>query len=170
MTFGPSGDSLKSSRGRFLVYLRVLLAAAAIFALDYLTKMLATSSLTQAQSVSVIPNIFHFTLVLNDGVAFGLLKDKADIFIPVSLGAIAFIVLYIRRAAFINAATTAALGLILGGALGNLVDRIRFGYVIDFLDFRVWPVFNIADSAISIGAGILILSMLINVKCQSLPD
>ena len=162
MTFGPSGDSLKDRRGKFLIYVRVFLVAIAIFALDALTKMLATSSLTRVQSVSVIPNIFHFTLVLNDGVAFGLLKDKADIFIPVSLGAMAFIILYIRRSVFINAATTLALGLILGGSAGNLIDRIRFGYVIDFLDFRVWPVFNIADSAISIGAGILILSLILN--------
>ena len=162
MTFGPSGDSLKDRRGKFLIYVRVLVAATAIFALDALTKMLAVNSLTQVQSVSVIPNIFHFTLVLNDGVAFGLLKDKADIFIPVSLGAMAFIILYIRRSVFINAATTLALGLILGGAAGNLIDRIRFGYVIDFLDFRIWPVFNIADSAISIGAGILILSLILN--------
>jgi len=162
MTFGPSGDSLKDGRGKFLIYVRVLVAATAIFALDALTKMLAVNSLTQVQSVSVIPNIFHFTLVLNDGVAFGLLKDKADIFIPVSLGAMAFIILYIRRSVFINAATTLALGLILGGAAGNLIDRIRFGYVIDFLDFRIWPVFNIADSAISIGAGILILSLILN--------
>lgn len=162
MTFGPSGDSLKDRRGKFLIYVRVLVAATAILALDALTKMLAASSLTHVQSVSVIPNIFHFTLVLNDGVAFGLLKDKADVFIPVSLGAIAFIILYVRRSVFINAATTLALGLILGGAAGNLIDRIRFGYVIDFLDFRVWPVFNIADSAISIGAGILILSLVLN--------
>ena len=162
MTFGPSGDSLKDRRGKFLIYVRVFLVAIAIFALDALTKMLAASSLTRVQSVSVIPNIFHFTLVLNDGVAFGLLKDKADIFIPVSLGAMAFIILYIRRSVFINAATTLALGLILGGSAGNLMDRIRFGYVIDFLDFRIWPVFNIADSAISIGAGILILSLILN--------
>jgi signal peptidase II len=162
MTSGPSGESLKDRRGKFLIYVRVFLVAIAIFALDALTKMLATSSLTRVQSVSVIPNIFHFTLVLNDGVAFGLLKDKADIFIPVSLGAIAFIILYIRRSVFINAATTLALGLILGGSAGNLIDRIRFGYVIDFLDFRIWPVFNIADSAISVGAGILILSLILN--------
>ena len=74
----------------------------------------------------------------------------------------ALIIMYAWRCRAMTLSMSLALGFILGGAAGNLVDRIRSGYVIDFLDFRIWPVFNIADSAITIGAGLLILNLFLN--------
>ena len=124
---------------------------------DRLTKIAASRLLELDRPVSVIPNIFNLTLTSNTGAAFGLLKDHRILFLSLSVFVIIFILIYAMRHKSMPIATAAALGLVLGGAVGNMVDRIRLGYVIDFLDFRIWPVFNIADSSICIGAGMLIL-------------
>jgi len=131
--------------------LRVFLIAALVFAADRLTKYLVIRSLAPGRTIGIIPDIFHITTVFNSGTAFGLLKNCTVFFIVFSFAAIALMLLIIFRASRLNMPSTVSLALILGGAAGNLVDRLKFGYVIDFLDFRVWPVFNIADSAITIG-------------------
>ncbi len=148
----------------------VFLAAALVFIADRLTKYVIVNSLSAAESIRVIPGIFHVTLVLNNGAAFGIFRNMGVAFILMTFVAVVLILLYVLRSKAMSAPLAAAFGLILGGALGNLVDRIKFGYVIDFLDFRVWPVFNIADSAITIGAAILVLNIFLNVKCQSTND
>ncbi len=132
-----------------------------IFSLDQLTKFLITKTLFLHQSVPVINGIFHITLVRNPGAAFGMLKNQLYLFILTSIGAIILILLDLKghRGKKLNIYSL-ALSFILAGALGNLVDRIRFGCVIDFLDFRIWPVFNIADSAITVGAVLLGWSIL----------
>jgi len=123
---------------------------------DRLTKLLATQNLLLNQSVPLIKGIFHLTLIHNRGAAFGILKNQIPLFIFISILAVILIYLALRnnkykKYSFYNI----SLALILAGALGNLIDRLRLGYVIDFLDFRIWPVFNIADSAITIGAVLL---------------
>ena len=128
--------------------------------LDRITKIASCISLSPGQSVKVLPDIFHITLVLNKGSAFGLFKEGRPFFIASSIIAIIFIVLYVWKNKIMSPILRLGLGLILGGAAGNLIDRLRFGYVIDFLDFRVWPVFNVADSAITVGVAILILKVL----------
>jgi len=128
--------------------------------LDRITKIASCISLSPGQSVKVLPDIFHITLVLNKGSAFGLFKEGRPFFIASSVIAIIFIVLYVWKNKIMSPILRLGLGLILGGAAGNLIDRLRFGYVIDFLDFRVWPVFNVADSAITVGVAILILKVL----------
>ena len=131
------------------------LVASLLFVLDRATKIVAVSNMSYGQSIKILPNIFHFTFILNNGTAFGLFKGANAMLAIFSVLVIALIIFYVlknKALAFIN---SLALGLILGGALGNLFDRVRFGYVIDFLDFRIWPVFNIADSAITIGTVIL---------------
>ena len=140
----------------------VFLVAALVFIADRLTKYVIVNSLSAAESIRVIPGIFHVTLVLNNGAAFGIFRNMGAMFILMTFVAVVLILLYVLKSKAMSAPVTAAFGLILGGALGNLVDRIKFGYVIDFLDFRVWPVFNIADSAITIGAAILVLSIVTN--------
>ncbi len=101
----------------------------------------------------MISGVFHLTLVYNRGAAFGMLKNQIPLFIFVSLAAIVLIFVNLKKDnSFLN---RISLSLILAGALGNLVDRIFLGHVVDFLDFRIWPVFNIADSAITIGAILL---------------
>jgi signal peptidase II len=125
-----------------------------ILSLDQLTKAAAVSNLIPGSSLDVVKGVFALTLIFNRGAAFGLLKDQAYIFVFISLAA----VLLISRALKDKKTTglyRLSLVLILSGALGNLIDRLRLGYVIDFLDFHIWPVFNLADSAITIGALLL---------------
>ncbi len=142
-------------------FARVLLFSTAfcIYIADRAAKLVALKAMSVGQSIKVIPNILHITLVFNNGAAFGLLKDRAAFFVLVSAFVITFIILFAWRHKGMSGLLAVALGLILGGSLGNLVDRMTFGYVIDFFDFRVWPVFNIADSGITVGVGMLALSV-----------
>ena len=142
----------------------VFFTAALTFLSDRLTKYFVVRSVSDTGPVRIIPGIFHITLVMNNGAAFGMLKDKAALFVFVAMLAISLIIFYALRSGPMKAHVASALGLILGGASGNLVDRLLFGYVIDFLDFRVWPVFNLADSAITIGAAILVLGILSEIR------
>lgn len=111
-------------------------------------------------SIPVIQDVFHITFVLNPGAAFGILAHQRSFFIVMG---IVIVILgglfspYIRRQCRIFRCGTA---LLLGGALGNLIDRMRFGHVIDFFDFRIWPVFNIADIAIVVGVAAIIYAIL----------
>ncbi|MDD5595344.1 MAG: signal peptidase II [Candidatus Omnitrophica bacterium] len=128
----------------------------AILFLDQASKFLFTKFLNLNQSFPVVPGIFHFTLVHNRGAAFGILRGQVFLFILTSFVAVVLIYLNLKDKRRENSFLfNFSLALILAGGLGNLIDRIRVGYVIDFLDFRIWPVFNIADSAITIGAIIL---------------
>lgn len=138
----------------------IFLTATLVFVADRLSKYVAVNSLAAGESIRVIPGVFHITLVLNSGAAFGLLKNWAVFFILFSLLAIALIILFIANSSGMSLMLATSLALILGGAAGNLVDRLKFGYVIDFLDFRIWPVFNIADSAISIGIVLLAAALI----------
>lgn len=127
-----------------------------ILALDALSKFLAVETLSLHQSLPVIKGIFHLTLVYNRGAAFGILKNQTPFLIFTSLLAIVLIYIYLKdKRKQYPPFFKFALILILAGALGNLADRLLFGYVIDFLDFRIWPVFNLADSSITIGALLL---------------
>lgn len=141
-----------------------VIVALAVLALDRITKIIAQSLLSPGDSVRIIPGIFHTTLVLNNGTAFGLFKGMNMIFILVSAAAIACIILYMRKNRPVGSVPSFAFGLILGGASGNLFDRIMFGHVIDFFDFRIWPVFNVADSCITIGI-ILLAWKILRHKC-----
>ena len=132
---------------------------------DRLTKYILLKNLSEGESVRVIPGIFHITLVFNSGAAFGFLKGRSAFFMILTTLVIALICLYIWRGECRDLPMLVALSLILGGAIGNLIDRAAFGYVIDFLDFRIWPVFNIADSAITIGAFILAIRLIFDKRC-----
>lgn len=140
---------------RFRAWARFLTISMAVFAIDRLAKLMVSASLVSGQSVPVAPGIFHLTLVHNTGAAFGLMQDGRIFFIIVSILAVIFSIQYIWKNRDAGLISLMAFGLITGGALGNLFDRIKYTYVIDFLDFRIWPVFNIADSCITIGAVLL---------------
>jgi len=136
--------------------LLAFLIIASIIIIDQITKILVERNFMEFQSIGIIENIFHLTYVPNYGAAFGILKNKTLFFIVISfivIIGILILLLYIPNQRNI---LKFALVLQAGGAMGNLIDRIRLGYVIDFLDFRIWPVFNIADMAIVIGALLLI--------------
>lgn len=130
---------------------RLGLIIAAVVAVDRLTKIWAMSWLYPRSSVPVT-RFFHLTYVENTGAAFGMMQGANAFFIAVSIGLLGGILWLRRRPEAVGRWSQLALALVAGGALGNLYDRVVFGHVIDFLDFRVWPVFNAADSCISVGA------------------
>lgn len=136
---------------------------ALILSLDQISKYLIVKKLFLHQSIPVIKGIFHLTLVYNRGAAFGILKNQIYLFVLVSVFSIFLVFSALRGCGFKKPSIySLSLACILAGALGNLIDRLVFGYVIDFIDFRVWPVFNIADSAITVGAFLLGWCILFN--------
>lgn len=126
-------------------------ALALIFVLDRLTKIWAISWLMPRGSVPVLP-FFHLTYVENTGAAFGIGFQRNTLFTAVSVSLLAVLFYLMKAWTSKNRWLSAGLVLVAGGALGNLYDRLAFGYVIDFLDFLVWPVFNVADSCVTVGA------------------
>ncbi len=145
-------------QGREIVRAMLLwLILIVILVLDQAAKYLASINLLEGETIPVINGIFHITLVHNRGAAFGLFQAHSGVFVVLSI-IVASLILYLNYR-WVNKGTlvTCVLALIVGGAVGNLIDRIRLGYVVDFLDFRIWPVFNVADSAISIGTIVLII-------------
>jgi len=150
-------QNARRSQGDIVIFLSGVLA---VIILDRLSKNYFSGLLDLNESINVIPNIFRFTLVHNTGIAFGFFRDCGAVFIiiPVILtGLLIYNIYYYRNSPHLSRLYIVAFSLILGGAIGNLIDRISLGFVIDFIDFRVWPVFNIADSAITIGAGLILI-------------
>ena len=146
----------KRQRIDILIFLAGVLG---VVGLDRLTKVCFSDFLGINESLAIIKGFFHFTLVHNTGIAFGLFKDSGSVFvvIPIILTVLLiYNIYYYRNTEYLSRLYIVAFSLILGGAIGNLIDRIVLGYVVDFIDFRIWPVFNIADSAITIGAGIIL--------------
>ncbi len=133
----------------------LFIALCAVVFLDRLTKFLVLSSLQDKGSVAIIPGIFHLTFTVNSGAAFSILSGKNTFLIFLSLMVIIFII-YSYFKLKPTRITSVGVGLILGGAISNLLDRFLFSGIVDFIDFRVFPVFNIADSGISIGVIMLI--------------
>ncbi|QXM05851.1 signal peptidase II [Crassaminicella indica] len=132
-------------------YLLVLL----IVILDQASKVMVQSKFLVNESVPIIKNIFHLTYVQNVGAAFGILKNQKMFFILMTIFVIGGIVLFLHKHKNWHKLVPYSLSLIVGGAIGNLIDRVRLGYVVDFFDFRIWPVFNIADISIVVGAVLL---------------
>ena len=130
--------------------------AGVVLILDQFAKYLAVSFLVSGESRPVFPGLFNLTLIRNEGIAFGLFHDLGAFLFGLITVSIAVLAVLGLRTDPSRILTQAGIGLILGGALGNWVDRLRVGAVIDFLDFRVWPVFNLGASAITLGVGILL--------------
>lgn len=124
--------------------------------LDRFTKGLVTSTLSLNQTIPVIQDFFHITYIHNRGASFGMLKDQRWLFVLLTLVVVAGIVWTVLKEKNLSTSMRLLLGLISGGALGNLVDRLRWGFVVDFIDFRgIWPyIFNVADIGVVAG-GIL---------------
>lgn len=133
---------------------------AATFLLDQASKAAVQMLMYQGESIPVAPPVFYFTYIMNPGAAFGLLAHRTGLFVTVTVLLVAGVLLGYRKLPPGRLLLRYGLGLVVGGALGNLVDRLRYGRVVDFLDFRVWPVFNLADTAIVIGACFLVWELL----------
>ncbi|MGI6727623.1 MAG: signal peptidase II [Anaerovoracaceae bacterium] len=127
---------------------------------DQFTKYIIQSNLDLNQSVSVIEGVFHITYIHNYGAAFSILEGKQGFFIAVTSVVIIAIIVYIvfnRHNAY--PLLLVSLSLISGGGIGNLINRIQVGYVVDFLDFRIWPIFNVADIAVCCGCLLILIYM-----------
>ena len=150
-------------------YLLFIGLALIILLLDQVSKWMAVNQIEAHQILSVIPGFFNLVLVKNRGMAFGIFSQTRSgfyyyflLFTTIgAIGVILFFFFWIKRT---KKWLTVGLSLILGGALGNLVDRVRWGYVIDFLDFFLkgyhWPAFNVADSAITAGTFWLLFNII----------
>ncbi|MCS7273043.1 MAG: signal peptidase II [Fimbriimonadales bacterium] len=143
--------------------------AAIVLVIDQLTKFWATASLPVDRSVPVVPPYFYLTLTYNTGIAFGLLEGHGWITIPLTLLVVGGLVWYHYRYQPPRR-TQLLMGLLLGGALGNFVDRARLGYVVDMFDFVVWPVFNVADIAITISLLGLVAVQFFDVPTSQSPN
>ncbi|MEW8958307.1 MAG: signal peptidase II [Moorella sp. (in: firmicutes)] len=137
-----------------------LLLVALVLGLDQLTKYIVRVNFQPNESLPVINSVFHLTYVNNPGAAFGLFAYKTPVFVAITVLVVAVILIAYRTLPPGSPVMRLALALITGGALGNLIDRLRFGYVVDFLDFRIWPVFNLADVAIVSGVILLCWQLL----------
>lgn len=141
------------------------LIAALVVVLDQITKLLVLAKMPLYHSVAVIPGFFNLTHIRNPGGAFGFLATGSQglrnlLFIGVSTLALGMLVYFYRQTPKSHRCLASALAMIFGGAVGNLIDRLRFGEVVDFLDAYLgayhWPAFNVADSAITVGITIFI--------------
>jgi signal peptidase II len=148
---------------------QLALGVSLLLAFDQATKALVASRLVPGESIEILPGVLHFTLVHNTGMAFGLLSGsdipfKSVVVTLLSLAALAAVIYYALKSPRGETMTHLGLTFILGGALGNILDRARLGYVIDFVDVFYrdahWPAFNVADSSICVGVGLLLLDSL----------
>ncbi|MDP2719980.1 MAG: signal peptidase II [Dehalococcoidia bacterium] len=135
------------------------LVAVAVILSDQVTKSWIGAHMVPGQSIPERGLVF-ITYVRNSGAAFGLAVNPNIIIVLAIVVAVTAAAFFYTQRAFQTGWFGFSLGLMLGGAVGNLIDRFRFGYVIDFIDVRFWPVFNIADSAISVGVGMLAFYLL----------
>jgi signal peptidase II len=148
----PGVPEVPSTFRRFSL---VLLLACMVVVVDQVSKALVRSTLGSGRVIRLLGGLVQLDFTRNTGAAFGILRSSGILFVLVAIVVSAGILLLHRRVAASPSLVRVSLGLILGGALGNLIDRLRYGYVTDFIDLRWWPVFNLADSAIVIGVFVL---------------
>ena len=132
----------------------------AVVILDQFSKYIVVENMALGESIPIIEEVFHLTYILTPGAAFGMFAHNRLFFIAIAVVVIGIIIWARREILASPWEVKAGCGLFLGGAIGNLIDRARQGLVIDFFDFRIWPVFNIADIAICIGVGLIIWNLL----------
>ena len=139
----------------------------ALVVVDQVTKAMAVSLLGPGGAVEVIPGIFRFTYVENRGAAFGMLSDNRWVFMILSTVAIVALLIYLWKFRPDSRLACMAISMIIAGGVGNMLDRLYLGYVIDFLDFCAFPtiwmwVFNVADACVCVGGGLLVLWLIIS--------
>lgn len=133
-----------------------------IVLVDQLTKYQIRVNLELNASIPVIDDIFHITYIQNRGAAFSLFMDKTEFLIAIQLLIVAAILVYLlKRRKKDHRLLLLSMSLIAAGGIGNLIDRAVNGYVVDFLDFRIWPIFNAADISVCAGCGLLIIFVLL---------
>ena len=138
----------------------------AVIYLDQITKWLTVIKLDLGESFPLIKDVFHFTYVQNRGAAFGILQDQRWVFLVISTVAIAALSVMLWKNRKGSKLLCVAISMIIGGGIGNMIDRCLLGYVIDFLDFTLidFAVFNVADSFVCIGVGLFVLELILEFK------
>ena len=139
---------------------KIFIYCSILFILDFIVKLIIKNTFILTKSIIIIPNFFNLTYVINDGAAFSILRDKQILLIIITVIALFFIYKYVNKEE-LGKYDSFAFSMITGGILGNLLDRIAYNYVIDFIDFKIFgydfPVFNLADTFIVIGVILLII-------------
>ncbi len=137
-----------------------ILLAVLMIVVDQVTKYYVVTHFELGESVPVLDGIFHWTFILNPGAAFGMLEGSRWLFVLIAVIVVAAMWFLRKEIDALGLWARIGAALFAGGAIGNLIDRARQGLVIDFFDFRIWPVFNVADIAICTGVGLIIWSIL----------
>lgn len=138
----------------------LLAAAAVVTGADQWIKALVTRAMPPGSSVPVIDGLLSLTHVQNHGVAFGLMPGIPPIVTMLAALTLVVLLAYNKGRQLRSRMSAVGLALMAGGAVGNLLDRIRYGFVVDYIDVHVWPVFNLADAAIVAGAGLVVLALM----------
>jgi signal peptidase II len=136
---------------------------------DQATKFWIQAHMSYGESIPIIHNVFHITYILNAGAAFGLLEHQTWFFVGVAILLIAGAAYLYPRLPADKPLLKWGAGLLTGGAVGNLIDRVHTGYVVDFFDFRIWPIFNVADICIVCGVSCLVYVLMTTVESPKPP-
>ncbi|WP_371369275.1 Lipoprotein signal peptidase [Sporomusa rhizae] len=136
-----------------------ILILAAVVIIDQYSKHYIQTHMLPGISLPVIDNIFHITYVLNPGAAFGILENQQAFFVIIALLMLCLSAYFFSRIPQNFRLMRLGISLLAGGAVGNVIDRVQTGYVVDFFDLRIWPVFNVADIAIVTGVGCVIYTL-----------
>jgi signal peptidase II len=155
---GPVSVAERSLGAGAMQWVSLAAIALAAVAADQLTKAVVTSHLMLNEGDHIV-GIFWIHHVQNSGIAFGLFSSATAAVIALTTIAVGWMLFFFARSGARHPVLPVALGLVIGGSLSNLLDRVRLGYVTDFLDLRYWPSFNLADSFIVIGVGILLTAL-----------
>ena len=143
----------------------LVLISLAVIILDRVTKILVQSHLAEGESIPVVPGVMSLTYILNPGAAFGMLEHQRLFFILMTVAVIAVLIYFWRQDQRRSDCRPIGCSLFLGGAVGNLIDRIETGFVIDFFDFYFWPIFNVADIFICVGVGLIVWNIVMD-ECR----
>lgn len=136
--------------------MNTILTAIAVTILDQVVKWFVQGHMELGESIPMIPYIFHLTYIMNPGAAFGILEYQHTFFLGIVVILFAAYLIMRRRIPKNPVYFPIGIGMVLGGALGNAIDRVRYQGVVDFFDFRVWPIFNVADIAICVGMALIL--------------
>ncbi|MBT3464311.1 signal peptidase II [archaeon] len=145
---------MKKKKISKIINLKFILIVALFVFLDQISKFFIRTNMYIGKSIPLFENVLHMTYVTNTGISFGMLKGNNFLFIIISIAVFIFFILNIKE--FTDSKLGAAF--IFSGIIGNVTDRIFLGSVVDFIDFRVFPIFNFADSFINIGVFLIVLS------------
>lgn len=154
MILGATEDAFKS-----VTRLNLILIALVIIGLDWWTKYLVQTRMALHQTIPLPVDFVQLTYVHNYGGAFGIFAHQRLFFVLAAAVAIGGILYFFREISQLGKLSFWAGALILGGAIGNLIDRLRWGYVVDFIDLRWWPVFNVADIALTVGVSLMFIEL-----------